>query len=70
MKKEKDKDKNNDNKLFHLDREIIIGPINKKTKLLVEFLFSPEYISVGEKIIINDQSLKLKAFGVITNILK
>ena len=70
MKKEKDKDKNNDNKLFHLDREIIIGPINKKTKLLVEFLFSPEYISKGEKIIINDQSLKLKAFGVITNILK
>ena len=70
MKKEKDKDKNNDNKLFHFDREIIIGPINKKTKLLVEFLFSPEYISVGEKIIINDQSLKLKAFGVITNILK
>ena len=72
MKKEKDKDKNknNDNKLFYLNREIVIGPINKKTKLLVEFLFSPEYISKGEKIIINDQSLKLKAFGVITNILK
>ena len=67
-KKENEKDTNN--KLFEFDREIIIGPVNKKTKLLVEFMFSPEYISVGQKIIINDQSLKLKAFGVITKILK
>ena len=72
MRNEKTKEKNkyDDNKLFYLDREIIIGPITKKIKLLVEFLFSPEYISVGQKIIINDQSLKLKAFGVITKILK
>ena len=48
--------------------EIIIGPANKKTKLIVEFLFNPEYISVGQKIIINDQSLK--ACGVITKIFK
>ncbi len=33
-------------------------------------MFSPEHISVGQKIIINDQSLKLNAFGVITKILK
>ena len=73
MRNEKNKEKNKcdvDNELFYFDREIIIGPINKKVKLLVEFLFSPEYISVGQKIIINDQNLKLKAFGVITKILK
>ena len=73
--KEKEKEKEivnigKDNKLFYFDREIIIGPVNKKAKLLVEFLFSPEHISVGQKIIINDQSLKLKAFGVVTKILK
>ena len=48
--------------------EITIGPADKKTKLIVEFLFNPEYISVGQKIIINDQSLK--ACGVITKIFK
>ena len=70
--KEKEKNgSNTNNKLFYFDKEIIIGPvIKKKAKLLVEFLFSPEYISVGQKIIINDQSLKLIAFGVITKILK
>ena len=54
--------------LFNCNDEIIIGPANKKTKLIVEFLFNPEYISVGQKIIINDQSLK--ACGVITKIFK
>ena len=66
----KDKENESENKLFYFDREIIIGPVNKKAKLLVEFMFSPEHISVGQKIIINDQSLKLNAFGVITKILK
>ena len=46
----------------------MIGPADKKTKLVVEFLFNPEYISVGQKIIISDQSLK--AYGVITKIFK
>ena len=70
MKNEKDEDNNLNNPLLEFDREIIIGPVNEKTKLLVEFLFSPEYISVGQKIIINDQSMQLKAFGVVTKILK
>ena len=48
--------------------EIMVGPIDKKAKLTVEFLFNPEYISIGQKIIINDQSLK--AYGVITKIFK
>ena len=48
--------------------EIVIGPPEKKTKLVVEFLFNPEYISVGQNIIINDQNLK--AYGVITKIFK
>ena len=48
--------------------EIIIGPIEKKTKLVVEFLFNPEFISIGQNVIINDQSLK--AYGVITKIFK
>ena len=65
--KEKEKDSEN-NSLFNFNDEIIIGPANKKTKLVVEFLFNPEYISVGQKIIINDQSLK--ACGVITKIFK
>ena len=64
---EKEKDSEN-NSLFNFNDEIIIGPANKKTKLVVEFLFNPEYISVGQKIIINDQSLK--ACGVITKIFK
>ena len=60
------KDFNDD--LFSINDEITIGPADKKTKLVVEFLFNPEYISVGQKIIINAQSLK--AYGVITKIFK
>jgi GTPase len=59
---------NTENKIFESIDEITIGPFDKKTKLVVEFLFNPEYISVGQKIIINDQSLK--ACGVITKIFK
>ena len=66
--KDKDKDKETEDNLFKFSDEITIGPIDKKTKLVVEFLFNPEYISVGQKIIINDQSLK--ACGVITKIFK
>ena len=62
------KEKEVGDNLFNCNDEIIIGPANKKTKLIVEFLFNPEYISVGQKIIINDQSLK--ACGVITKIFK
>jgi GTPase len=47
--------------------EITIGP-NTKTRLVVEFLFNPEYISVGQKVVISDQSLF--ACGVITKIFK
>ena len=57
-----------ENELFNVNDEITIGPADKKTKLVVEFLFNPEYISVGQKIIINEQSLK--ACGVITKIFK
>ena len=57
-----------ENEIFNVNDEITIGPADKKTKLVVEFLFNPEYISVGQKIIINDQSLK--ACGVITKIFK
>ena len=54
--------------IFKFDDEITIGPFDKKTKLIVEFLFNPEYISVGQKICIYDQSLK--AWGIITKIFK
>ena len=57
-----------ENELFNVNDEITIGPEDKKTSLVVEFLFNPEYISVGQKIIINEQSLK--ACGVITKIFK
>ena len=57
----------NKNKYYDGD-EITIGPPNMKKKLLVEFMFNPEYISVGQNVIINDQSLK--AYGVITKIFK
>ena len=61
--------KNEKNKIENKSsNEIIIGPAEKKTKLVVEFLFNPEYITVGQKIIINDQNLK--AYGVITKIFK
>jgi GTPase len=66
--KDKEKDCENNHSLFNFNDEITIGPADKKTKLVVEFLFNPEYISVGQKIIINDQSLK--ACGIITKIFK
>ena len=64
------KKKKNNNKFDSNNNSsvIIIGPEDKKTKLIVEFLFNPEYISVGQKVIINDQILK--AYGVITKIFK
>ena len=65
---ERDKNNKNENVINNQSNEIVIGPLEKKTKLVVEFLFNPEYISVGQKIIINDQSLK--AYGVITKIFK
>ena len=39
-----------------------------KTKLIFEFMFSPEYVTVGSHIIINDQLIK--AYGIITKIYK
>ena len=62
IKDEKNKNENTSN------NEIVIGPAEKKTKLVVEFLFNPEYISVGQNIIINGQNLK--AYGIITKIFK
>ena len=68
--------KNEFEKVYHKRKEwkkkddlkdnIIIS--SKKTKLIVEFMFYPEYISIGEKVIINKQSLK--AFSVINKIFK
>ena len=52
--------------IFPFNEEITVGPSNKKTKLVVEFLFNPQYISIGQKVFINDQSLK--ACGTITKI--
>ena len=60
-----DDKKNRD--IFFLNDEIKIGP-NTKTRLVVEFLFNPEYISVGQKVVISDQSLF--ACGIITKIFK
>ena len=54
--------------IFKYNDEITIGPFEKKIKLVVEFLFNPEYISVGQKVFIYDQSLK--ACGIITKIFK
>ena len=61
------KDNKNDGDIFFSNDEITIGP-NTKTRLVVEFLFNPEYISVGQKVVISDQSLF--AVGVITKIFK
>ena len=52
---------------FEGEEEFIIGPTTK-TKVIFEFMFNPEYITVGRNVIINDQSLK--AFGVVTKIFK
>ena len=49
------------------NEEFVISSTTK-TKLILEFMFNPEYITVGSNVIINDQSLK--AFGVITKIFK
>jgi GTPase len=40
----------------------------QKTKVVFEFMFNPEYLTIGSHIIINDQLIK--AYGVITNIYK
>ena len=47
--------------------EFIISSTTK-TKLIFEFMFNPEYITIGSNVIINDQSLK--AFGQVTKIFK
>ena len=47
--------------------EFIISSTTK-TKLIFEFMFNPEYITIGSNVIINDQSLK--AFGQVTRIFK
>lgn len=49
------------------EESFIISP-NKKTNVIFEFMFNPEYITVGSHVIINDQSIK--AYGIITKILK
>ena len=67
IKEKNIKDEKNKNESIS-NNEIVIGPAEKKTKLVVEFLFNPEYISVGQNIIINDQNLK--AYGIITKIFK
>ena len=54
--------------IFKFKDEIVVGPFEKKAKLVVEFLFNPEYISIGQKIFVNDQLLK--ACGIITKIFK
>lgn len=38
-----------------------------KTKVVFEFMFNPEYLTVGSHVMINDQ--RVKAFGIITNII-
>ena len=60
--------KNNDDEIIKFNDEITIGSFDKKIKLVVEFLFNPEYITVGQKICIYEQSLK--AWGIITKIFK
>ena len=40
----------------------------QKTKVVFEFMFYPEYLTVGSHIIINDQLIK--AYGIITKIYK
>ena len=50
------------------DNDEFIISSTTKTRLIVEFMFNPEYINVGGNVIINDQSLK--AFGIITKIFK
>ena len=62
------KNSDDNNNLFKDNDEITIGPFEKRIKLVVEFLFNPEYISVGQKVFIYDQSLK--ACGIITSIFK
>lgn len=47
--------------------EIVISS-TEKTKLIFEFKFNPEYITIGSNVIINDQLLK--AFGMITRLFK
>ena len=61
------KNKCEDN-IFKFNDEIVVGPFEKKTKLVVEFSINPEYISIGQKIFINDQNFK--ACGIITKIFK
>ena len=49
------------------DDSVIIF-FNKRTKIIFEFLYYPEYLTEGTNIIINDNLLK--AYGVITKLYK
>ncbi|MCQ2819348.1 MAG: hypothetical protein MJ252_18960 [archaeon] len=52
----------------NMDKEEFILSSSTKTKIIFEFKFKPEYITVGSNVIIVDQSLK--AFGIVTRIFK
>ena len=54
-------------KLDTLDEAIIISS-TKKTKIIFEFLYYPEYLNEGTHLIINDDLLK--AYGIITKLYK
>jgi GTPase len=46
--------------------EILIHP-NKKTTVFFQFLYNPEYIGIGNNLIINMENFK--AFGTITQLI-
>lgn len=58
----------NNNCLNYNPEEAFFINSTSKTKVLFEFMFNPEYVTVGSHVIINDQLIK--AYGIITKIHK
>jgi GTPase len=52
---------------YNTDEAVLITSTNK-TKIIFEFMFNPEYLTVGSHVIINDQLIK--AYGIVTRVLK
>ncbi len=53
--------------LYCLTDDSFVLNSTTKTKVVFEFMFNPEYLTIGSHVIINDQLIK--AYGIITRIL-
>ena len=62
------RNKNKKNTGIEDEIDTVVITSNRRTKIIFEFLYYPEYLTEGTNLIINDNLLK--AYGVITRLYK